>query len=136
MTADDFRSLALSLPEAAESAHMGHPDFRVRNKIFATLAPGEVRGMVKLTPDQQASFAGTEPDVFQPVNGASGSARRHLRPPGSGRRADRPAGPRRRVAEHGSEAAGPTVRRRTAHLVPVRIMAATRPAPDHGNRLP
>jgi hypothetical protein len=30
MTADDFRNLALSLPEASESAHMGHPDFRVR----------------------------------------------------------------------------------------------------------
>jgi hypothetical protein len=32
-----FRRLALSLPEAAEGAHMGHPDFRVRNKIFASL---------------------------------------------------------------------------------------------------
>jgi hypothetical protein len=30
MTADEFRSLALSLPEAEEAAHMNHPDFRVR----------------------------------------------------------------------------------------------------------
>ena len=37
MTADDFRQIALSLPEASESAHMDHPDFRVRGKIFATL---------------------------------------------------------------------------------------------------
>jgi hypothetical protein len=72
MTADDFRSLALSLPEASESAHMGHPDFRVRGKIFATLGPDEVWGMVKLTPDQQALFVRTEPDVFQPVAGAWG----------------------------------------------------------------
>ena len=72
MTADDFRSLALSLPEAVEKAHMGHPDFRVRGKIFATLAPGEERGMVKLTPDQQALFVRTEPDVFEPVPGAWG----------------------------------------------------------------
>ena len=72
MTADDFRSLALSLPEAVEKSHMGHPDFRVRNKIFATIAPSGDRGMVKLTPDQQASFAGTEPDVFEPVQGAWG----------------------------------------------------------------
>ena len=25
------------MPEATEGAHMGHPDFRVRGKIFATL---------------------------------------------------------------------------------------------------
>ena len=37
MTTDDFRNLALSLPEAVESAHMDHPDFRVGGKIFATL---------------------------------------------------------------------------------------------------
>jgi hypothetical protein len=37
MTPDEFRRLALALPEAVESEHMGHPDFRVRKKIFATL---------------------------------------------------------------------------------------------------
>src|SRR5262245_61742142 len=72
MTAEEFRSLALSLPEVAEAAHMGHPDFRVRGKIFATLGPQEDWGMVKLTPEQQALFVRTEPDVFQPVNGAWG----------------------------------------------------------------
>jgi hypothetical protein len=72
MSADEFRSLALSLPEASENAHMGHPDFRVSGKIFATLGPGEVWGMVKLTPEQQALFVKTEPDVSQPVKGAWG----------------------------------------------------------------
>jgi hypothetical protein len=72
MTAQEFRELALSLPEAAEDAHMGHPDFRVRGKIFATLGPDEAWGMAKLTPDQQALFVRSEPDVFQPVNGAWG----------------------------------------------------------------
>jgi hypothetical protein len=72
MTADDFRTLALGLPEAAESAHMGHPDFRVRGKIFATLGPDATWGMVKLTPDQQALFVRTEPAVFEPVAGAWG----------------------------------------------------------------
>ena len=46
MTVDDFRKLALDLPEAIESAHMNHPDFRVRNKIFATIWPDESWGMV------------------------------------------------------------------------------------------
>ena len=72
MTADDFRSLALSLPEASEGAHMGHADFRVGGKVFATLGPKEEWGMVKLTPDQQALFVRTEPDVFEPFNGAWG----------------------------------------------------------------
>jgi hypothetical protein len=72
MTADDFRSLALSFPEAVEAAHMNHPDFRVRGKIFATLGPNEEWGMVKLTPEQQAVFVRTESAVFQPVKGAWG----------------------------------------------------------------
>jgi hypothetical protein len=72
VTADEFRSLALSLPEAVESAHMGHPDFRVRGKIFATLGPDEVWGMVKLTPDQQAPYTRAEPDAYKPASGAWG----------------------------------------------------------------
>jgi hypothetical protein len=72
VTADEFRSQALSLPEASEDAHMGHPDFRVRGKIFATLGPDEDWGMVKLTADEQAWFVRTESDVFQPFSGAWG----------------------------------------------------------------
>jgi hypothetical protein len=72
MTADDFRNLVLGLPEAAEKAHMGHPDFRVSGKIFATLGPDEAWGMVKLTPEDQTLFVRTAPAVFQPVNGAWG----------------------------------------------------------------
>jgi hypothetical protein len=72
MTPAEFRSLALSFPEASENAHMGHPDFRVRGKIFATLGPDESWGMVKLTPEQQASFIRLEPHVFKPANGAWG----------------------------------------------------------------
>ena len=72
MTADGFRTLALRLPEAAERAHMGHPDFRVRDKIFATLGPDATWGMVKLTPEQQATFMQAEPETFQPCTGAWG----------------------------------------------------------------
>jgi hypothetical protein len=73
MTANQFRELALSLPEAVEGGHMGHPDFRVRNKIFATLGyPKADWAMVKLTPDQQEQFVEDEPDVFAPVKGGWG----------------------------------------------------------------
>jgi hypothetical protein len=72
MTAADFRKLALSLPEAEESAHMDHPDFRVGGKIFATLGPDEAWGMLKLTPDQQALLLQKSPGVFRPASGAWG----------------------------------------------------------------
>lgn len=73
MTAADFRRLALGMPEASEGAHMGHADFRVRGKIFATLGyPDERFGMVKLTPEQQRSFLAMDADAFTPVKGAWG----------------------------------------------------------------
>jgi hypothetical protein len=73
VTADDFRSVALSLPETVESAHMNHPDFRVRGKIFATLGyPANGWGVVKLTPAQQRQLVGESPQVFVPVKGAWG----------------------------------------------------------------
>jgi len=47
LTLDGFRRLALSLPGVVENAHMGHPDFRVGGRIFATLcAPDPEWGMV------------------------------------------------------------------------------------------
>ena len=74
MTVEQFRRLALSFPEAYESSHMRHPDFRVRGgKLFATLAyPDAKWGMVKLTPEQQAEFVEAEPEVFVPVKGGWG----------------------------------------------------------------
>jgi len=73
MTAAEFRRLALGFLEATEGAHMDHPDFRVRGKIFATLGyAGADVGMVKLFPDEQREFVLGEPKVFAPVNGAWG----------------------------------------------------------------
>jgi hypothetical protein len=73
MTVEDFRRIALRFPETVEGSHMGHPDFRVRNKIFATIPdPKKQRGMVKLTPEQQQDFAGDAPKIFEPVQGGWG----------------------------------------------------------------
>jgi hypothetical protein len=72
MTVVDFRRLALALPEATEAAHMEHPDFRVRNKIFATLWPEEGRGVVMLTSEQQKVVVELKPTVFTPVPGGWG----------------------------------------------------------------
>jgi hypothetical protein len=73
VTPSQFRRIALSLPEAVEGAHMGHADFRVGGKIFATLGhPDPAYGMVQLKPDQQALLVETSPKVFTPVPGGWG----------------------------------------------------------------
>ena len=74
MTADRFRRIALALDGAIEGAHMGHPDFRVDNRIFASLHAGNQTGMAKLTPEQQAVFILDHPRAFAPEAGAWGRA--------------------------------------------------------------
>jgi hypothetical protein len=73
MTPEAFRSIALGLPGAVESAHMRHPDFRCDGKVFATLGhPDDGWGMVKLSPDQQRYFLRKAPEVFDLASGAWG----------------------------------------------------------------
>lgn len=73
MTPAEFRRLALRLPEAEESAHMDHPDFRVGGKIFATLGyPDKDHGVVVLPAEEQARFLREHSKAFAPANGAWG----------------------------------------------------------------
>ena len=73
MTPNEFRQLALSFPEAIESAHMHHPDFRVGGKIFATIGyPDEHSAMAKLSAEDQSNFVRSHSGVFAPVKGAWG----------------------------------------------------------------
>ena len=72
MLPDDVRALALLLPDVVEGAHMGHPDFRVGGKIFATLWRDEERVVVKLTPELQAVLTEAEPNIFEPISGSWG----------------------------------------------------------------
>ena len=105
MTVDDFRRLALALPEATEAAHMAHPDFRVRNRIFATLWPKEGRGVVMLTPEQQKVLIELKPVVFSPVPGL-GTTWIDQRQPGSRGRDEFNQLPAHGLAQQGPEAAG------------------------------
>jgi len=72
VTAKDFRRLALGLEGVVEAEHMNHPDFRVGGRIFATLQPGLKKGMVSLSPEEQARFIEEAPKMFEPVAGAWG----------------------------------------------------------------
>ena len=72
LSPDDFRRIAPGMADAIEGAHMGHPDFRANGRIFATLHPDHLFGMVKLTPEQQHRFVQENPSTFAPENGAWG----------------------------------------------------------------
>ena len=72
MNTEDFRRLALALPEAEEKSHFEHPDFRLRDKIFASLKNARI-AVVKLTLEQQDIMATAEPDVFSAVPGGWGT---------------------------------------------------------------
>lgn len=77
VTAQRFRQIALALDGAVEGAHMGHPDFRIDKRIFASLHHDDQFGMVKLTPDQQAAFIDDYPprSLLKPVRGDEAGAR-------------------------------------------------------------
>ena len=70
--AEKFRRIALGLGGATEGAHMGHPDFRVNGRIFATLHHDRQWGMVVLTPEQQQELVQGHPASFMAENGAWG----------------------------------------------------------------
>ncbi len=70
-----YRRLALALPGAVEGAHMGAADFRINEKIFATLAYARKgMGTLMLTPEQQAMFVAEAPEYFSAVAGGWGRA--------------------------------------------------------------
>ena len=62
------RRLVAELPGAEESAHHGHPDFRVGKRIFATLWPEQNRSVLRLAVDDADGLAGSEPDTFRLVS--------------------------------------------------------------------
>lgn len=73
MTITGFRRIALGMDGAVESAHMGHPDFRVNGRVFATLGyPERKWGCVMLTPDHQQAEVG-EHEALTPAKGAWGA---------------------------------------------------------------
>ncbi len=73
MQPEDFRKLALAIPNCVEESHMGHPDFRMAGKIFATLGPTDSGwATVRLTPSQQQSLLEAHPQALEPCAGAWG----------------------------------------------------------------
>jgi len=70
MTTDDFRRIALSFPGTEELNGLGYPNFRAGRKSFATIENST--SVIRLTQDQQATFAAAAPEIFAPVSGGWG----------------------------------------------------------------
>ena len=68
ITAQRVRELVAALADAQEGAHHGHPDFRVNNKMFATLSEREDRAALRLTSVEARALAERAPEVFRLVS--------------------------------------------------------------------
>ncbi|MEV6315428.1 MmcQ/YjbR family DNA-binding protein [Streptomyces sp. NPDC051776] len=63
-TAEDARRIALALPETAEKLAWGMPTFRVKGKIFASLADDDASIGVKCPIDDREELIASEPEKF------------------------------------------------------------------------
>src|SRR5260370_24777722 len=61
LNAADVRHLVAQLPGTEEGIHHGHPDFRVKKKIFATLSEAEDRAALRLTQLEARQVANSSP---------------------------------------------------------------------------
>ena len=70
VTAAELRELALGLPGAQERETWGHPTFRVRDKIFASMHEGDDGAIatVKASPEEQTVLVIADPVTFGPAS--------------------------------------------------------------------
>jgi hypothetical protein len=61
---EQARRIFLEQPQAEEKSHMGHPDFRVGGRIFATLQPARKIAVVMLSPADQAAAVQMNPEAL------------------------------------------------------------------------
>jgi hypothetical protein len=64
VSGDDVRAIALSFPEAVEQETWGHPTFRVRSKMFASMDDAGASVSLKASIEAQAALVGSEPETF------------------------------------------------------------------------
>jgi hypothetical protein len=70
ITQADVRRIALSMPKAEEKSHFGRPDFRINNRIFATIHLSARCAVVKLSAADQSGLVAMDPETFS-VNSPS-----------------------------------------------------------------
>ena len=67
-----FREIALSFPEVIELPHFEKTSFRIKKKIFATLAVEKQKAMLKLSLVDQSVFCSFDRAIIYPVPGTWG----------------------------------------------------------------
>ena len=73
MTPDDFRRIALSMPEAVEVYRRGRSEFRVERRMFAALeGPADSVALLNLSAEQQLTFLQVAPEAFVAALGGWG----------------------------------------------------------------
>lgn len=65
MEVNEVRQIALSLPEAEESAHWGKASFRVNNKIFTVIQSDMSTITVKTTSEVRELYTTTNAQAYQ-----------------------------------------------------------------------
>lgn len=73
VTSEIFGKMALSLPDVIELPHFEKASFRVKKKIFATLAGEKSIAMLTLSMIDQSVFCAYDETVIYPVPGAWGT---------------------------------------------------------------
>jgi hypothetical protein len=64
VSADDLRGWLAELPEVEERETWGHPTFRVRDRMFATLDAEGTSATVKATLDEQRALLAADPRTY------------------------------------------------------------------------
>jgi predicted DNA-binding protein (MmcQ/YjbR family) len=67
LSAARVREIVAGLADTQEGAHHGHPDFRVRSKIFVTLSEAEDRAALRLTHVEARALVERSPQVYRLV---------------------------------------------------------------------
>lgn len=73
MNLDQARDICLSFPGAVEGQHHGHPDFRLKNKIFASLQPEKELAVLRLPLEMAEAMATERPECLRLVSRFGGA---------------------------------------------------------------
>src|SRR5262249_22183837 len=65
---DTVRALVARLPDTEERSHFGHPDFRVKNRIFATLWPADHRCNLRLPHALALEMVQADPETYRMIS--------------------------------------------------------------------
>lgn len=113
VTFDEFRAMALALPEAVQQPTWEIETLRVRTKIFAMGSPDGTGVSVKASPEDQSELLAAAPEVFSYPRTSGGTAGSVSGSTWSTRRSCASCSPRPGAAPLPSAWSGSSTRRRT-----------------------